>query len=120
MDRVHKRLLSLLDGNISVPIEREGVQEQLHWVEDDGQIRGVNRHAISKVIVVEKAADVFPQLFRITGVHNSVDDLFELFLKEKKIFATDKVLATIPVSDFEGRAILGSDLAHDDAFNLPQ
>ena len=115
LDGVHERLDSLLDRNISVPVECEAVQKHLNRMEKDRQVGGVYRDAICIVIEVEEAADVFPELIFISGVRDGVDDLFECFLKGEKTFATDKIVTTIPVRNLKGRAVLGNDFAHVDA-----
>ena len=68
----------------------------MYWVEDDGQIRGVDRHAISVVIEVEKPVHVYPRVIACFA-HQGVYDLEERFLQGKKVVATNKTLASEPV-----------------------
>ena len=109
MDGQDKRLDSLLDRDVSVPIQCHGIHAVLNCIENDGQVSRIDRNRVGVVIEIEETAHVLPKRGLIGAVDDRVHNLFERFLEGKEGFAADKVVAAILECHLKGRAILRRD-----------
>ena len=109
LDGVHERLDSLLDRDVSIPIQGHHVHEQLNWTEGDRQVSSVDRNCISEVIEIEQAAHKLPELVLIAAVDDGADYLIKSFLEGNKVITAYEPVGTIQEDHLEGRAILSGD-----------